>query len=782
MREFDIGASPRRWEDPALLRGNGRYTDDHAVVGVSHLVVVRAPHASARIEHIDIAAARSAPGVIGVFTAQDLVADGIGGIPSRGRKKRADGSPNFEPPYPALVLDRVAMLGEPVAIVVAETANQARDAAELVDVGYEVLPSIIDMDAALQPEAPVVWEGAPGNICFSELVGDENVVDAAIADAEHVVRQRFVISRVGIHPMEPRAALGEYDERHDRYTLRSGVQMPHTIKQELAEFVFKVPASRIHVISPDMGGSFGLRGSLFPELILVLYAARKLRRPVKWVAERSETFLADSHARDNISDVTLALDGQGRFLALKVETLANLGARLSSNGIMVPVNNVGGLAGTYSTPAICAGITGVFTNTHPTSPYRGAGRPEASYCVERIIDIAANELNIDRVELRRRNMIPAEQMPFKTGLVYTYDCGEFEVCMDKALELSDWQGAMERQRTARKNGKLYGLAVVSVVEIAGGPWARPFEEGAELQFDPTGAATFRVGSHNHGQGHETSFRQILFSRLGLQPEQVEIIYGDTDKVYHGRGTFGSRSMSSGGAALDRVARLIIDKAKPIAAHMLEASLDDLEFSDGKFTVAGTDRSVGLVDVAKRSFMPGRLPKGIEPGLAASAIVVPEGANFPNGCHTCEIEVDADSGVMTILRYTVVDDVGVTVNPMLLKGQLHGGIAQGVGQAIGENMVYDLQGQLLSGSFMDYQMPRASDLPMIAIGSHGVPTKMNPLGVKGAGEAGCVGALPVIMNALNDALRPLGIRHFDMPATPARVWHAIQEARAGARGE
>jgi carbon-monoxide dehydrogenase large subunit len=496
---------------------------------------------------------------------------------------------------------------------------------------------------------------------------------------------------------------------------------------------------------------------------------------VKWVAERGETFMADSHARDNVSDVTLALDGNGRFLALKVETLANMGARLSSNGTLVPLNNIGGLAGTYMTPLISVTVTAVFSNTHPTCPYRGAGRPEASYCIERTIDIAANELGIDRIELRRRNMIPPTAMPFKTGLVYTYDCGEFEKVMDKALQHADWQGALQRQALARRQGRLYGLGAVSVIEIAGGPPGRPAEEAAEIRFDATGSATFLVGGHNHGQGHETTFRQIAHHALGLLPHQVNVVYGDTDKVFHGRGTFGSRTMASGGAAVVSAAGKVIEKGKLIAAHLLEAAAADIEFSAGAFRVAGTDRAIGIVEVARAAFMQARMPPGIELGLGASSIVVPDAANFPNGFHVCELAIDADTGATTILRYTVVDDVGVMINPLLLKGQVHGGIAQGVGQALGEAMVYDRNGQLLSGSFMDYQMPRAEDFPSIAVGSHDVPTKANPLGVKGAGEAGCVGALPVVMNAINDALLPLGIRHFEMPATPSRLWQAIREA-------
>ena len=476
MREFDIGSSVPRVEDSTLLRGRGRYTDDFTALGEARLFVVRAPHASARIASIDVAGAKRAPGVLGVFTGDELHADGIGHIPSRGRKTGPDGNPNFEPPYSALVRGRVVMLGEPVAIVVAETLANARDAAELVEIDYEPLPVITDTSAAMESEVPIVWEEAPGNVCYIEHVGRKDVVEAIIKNAAHVIKQRFVISRVGVHPMEPRAATGEYDEREGRYTLRSGVQMPHAIRQELAEAVFKIPASHIRVISPDMGGAFGLRGSLFPEQILVLYAAKKLGRPVKWVADRSETFMADTHARDNVSDVTFALDKDGIFLALRVETLANLGARLSSNGTMVPLNNVGGLAGPYKTPAISVSVTGVFTNTHPTCPYRGAGRPEASYCIERIIDIAANELGIDRVKLRRRNMIPSNAMPFKTGLIYTYDCGEFEACMDQALALCDWARrartttccSQERTTVWSRNRQCYRSGWWAVCSACGG--------------------------------------------------------------------------------------------------------------------------------------------------------------------------------------------------------------------------------------------------------------------------------------------------------------------------
>ena len=776
MREFGFGRPVPRIEDAQLLRGRGRYIDDIVPAGQAQLYVLRSSHAAARIVSIDTAEARTMPGVLGVFTGADAVADGLGSLPSRRRRKRPDGSLSLEPPYRVLAVDAVSYVGDPVVAVVAESLAQAKDAAERVVIDFEALPSVTDTAAAALPDAPKVWAPAPDNICFYEEVGNRAAVEAAFANAHHVVRERFRISRVAVNPMEPRNALGSYDERDQRYTLHAGLQGPHNIRQELAEFVFRLPAHRFRVVSPDVGGAFGLKGGCYPELALVLWTARKIGRPVKWIGERSESFLADHQARDNVSDVALALDQNGKFLALKVETLANLGAYLSSNGTSVPLNNIGGLAGTYTTPHIHVAVTGVLSNTNPTCPYRGAGRPEASYCIERIIDIAAREIGIDRIDLRRRNMIPPAAMPFRTGLVYTYDCGEFEQCMDDALVLADWPGAAQRQEAARARGVLYGIGAVSAIEIAGGPFPRPFEEAAEIRFDATGGATVFLGSHSHGQGHETSFRQIAHQALGLAPEQVQLIYGDTDAVFHGRGTFGSRSMATGGMALVVAAEKVVEKGKQIASHLLEAAASDIEFAEGRFTVAGTDRGIDLTEIAKASFMAERMPLELELGLDANAIAVPKGPTFPNGFHVCEVEIDPDTGVARVVRYTVVDDVGRAVNPLLLKGQIHGGIAQGVGQALGENVVHDADGQPLTGSFMDYMMPRAHDFPALVVGSHDVPSGNNPLGVKGAGEAGCVGALPAVMNAINDALAPLGIRHFEMPATPERLWQVIAQAK------
>jgi carbon-monoxide dehydrogenase large subunit len=777
LREFDLGRAVPRTEDFQLLRGRGRYTDDIALPRQSFLYVLRSPHAAARLKAIDTAAANAAPGVLAVLTGRDAVADGLGTFASAVQRKRADGSANFVPPYRVLALDRVHHVGEPVAAIVAESLAQAKDAAELVAIDWEILPSVTDTAMAAAPGAPTVWDEVPDNVCFVHRLGDNRAVEAAFARATHVVSERFRISRVAVNPLEGRTALGIYDERDDRYVLYAGLQGVHRMRAELADRIFKLPANRFRIISPDVGGGFGMKGSAFPEPALVLWAARKVGRPVKWTAERGESFIADHHARDNVSEVALALDENGMFLGLRVATLVNLGAFLASMGVHVATNNLGGLAGPYMTPHISVTATGIFSNANPTCPYRGAGRPEASYCIERIIDIAAHEIGIDAVELRRRNMIPPTALPYKTGLVFTYDSGDFEMTLRMALELADWQGLAARRAAAAQRGVLYGAGVASVIEIAGGPADLPLEEAVELRFDPTGHVTVLAGTHSHGQGHETMYRQFASHILGLSPERVRLLYGDTDLVFHGRGTFGSRSASVGGAAFLGAAQKIIDKGRVIAAHLLEASTLDIEFAEGRFTVAGTDRSIDLVEVAKASFIPQRMPRGVELGLDAQAVVTPPGPTFPNGTHVCEVEINPETGVAKIVRYTVVDDVGRVVNPLLLEGQVHGGVAQGAGQALCETMIYDRgSGQLITGSFMDYCMPRADDLPMIAVGSHEVPAKTNPLGIKGAGEAGTVGALPAVMNAVNDALRSLGIRHFDMPATPERLWRAIREAK------
>ena len=774
--DLGIGASLPRVEDMRFVRGRGRYVGDISLSGETFMAVVRSPHAAARIVSVGIADAAAMPGVLAVLTGADALADGLGHIQTAVQRFRRDGSPMPRPPFPILAHEAVHFAGDPVACVIAETAAQAQDAAERVDVDYEHRGAVTDVAVASAPGAAAVWPDlAPDNICFFYQEGDRAAVDAAFAKAAHVATVDIKISRVSANPMEPRLAIGLYEDGMDRYTLYTGTQSPHKMRTELAKDVFRIPASQLRVVSPDVGGGFGMKGSPFPEDAMVLWAARRLGRPVRWTAGRSESFLSDYHARDNVATVSLALDKDGIFLALRVASRANLGAYLAFNTPHPAAGNLGGLAGVYRTPHIHAEVLGVFTNTQPNAPYRGAGRPEATYAIERIIDIAATELGIDRVELRRRNLIPADAMPFKTGLTFVYDSGEFAQNIDMAVEASDWAGFAARRAEAKTRGKLRGISLVHPIEISGGPFRNPGEEGAEIRFDPNGSVTLLVGSHNHGQGHETVFRQMAHTMLGLDPSRVRVLCGDTDVVMHGRGTFGSRSMMAVGTALTRASEKIVERGKTIAAHLLEAASQDIEFDNGTFRVAGTDKAIGLEAVAQASYVAGKLPAGSELGLNAAMIVQPPEATFPNGCHVCEVEIDPETGLVQLVNYVVIDDVGTMINPLLVKGQVHGGVVQGVGQILGEAIVYDESGQLVSGSFMDYMMPRASDVPYMLVETNAVPSPNNPLGVKGAGEAGCVGALPAVMNAIVDALSPYGIRHFDMPATPARVWAAIHAA-------
>jgi carbon-monoxide dehydrogenase large subunit len=778
MREFGVGQSVPRTEDLRLLRGLGRYVDDIRLPNETRVYIVRSAHAAARIKSIDTAAAKAAAGVLAVLTGADVVADGLGTFFSRMKLKRRDGRPNYEPPYRVLAHEYSRHVGDPVAAVVAETLAQAKDAAELIEIDYEPLQSCTSTAQAAQAGAPTVWPDQPDNVCFVHEVGNRQAVEAAFAQAAHVAKLDLTITRITTNSMEPRCAIGEWDPRDERYTLYGSIQGPHNARAELANRIFNIPENRIRVVAPDVGGGFGMKGSPHPELALVCWAAKKVGRPVKWVAERSEGIISDHHARDNISHVELALDKAGKFLALRTHNIANLGAYLAFNGIHCSVNNLGGMAGVYTTPAIYAHVTGVFTNTSPTAPYRGAGRPEASYIVERVIDQAARDLKMDPAELRRINLIPPITTPYNTGFVFTYDSGEFEHNQNATIKLADWGGFEARRAESKQRGKLRGMGMSHVIEIAAGPAPIPFEEYAGIRFDAGGTVTLVLGTHNHGQGHETTFRQLAVELLGLDPNSIRIQQGDTDAVPHGKGTYGSRSMAVGGGAVFKAAEKVIAKGKKIAAHLMEAAEADIEFNDGKFKVAGTDKQIDIVEVAKAAFVPTKLPKGVEFGLIEEAIYIPSGATFPNGCHVCEVEIEPETGIVRLMNYSVVDDVGRVVNPLIVKGQLHGGIVQGVGQALLENLVYDPEsGQILSGSFMDYGMPRADEFPFFEVKSHEVPAKTNPLGIKGAGEAGTIGALPAIMNAICDALRPLGIQHIDMPATPPRVWRAIASAQA-----
>jgi carbon-monoxide dehydrogenase large subunit len=777
VAEGGVGAPVRRVEDLRLLRGRGRYTDDHRLADCAHLVLVRSPYAAARIRGIDTAPALAIPGVIAVLTGDDLAS--LGPLETSVTRQLPGGKPMPRPPYRILATDAARFVGDPVAAVVAETRAAAKDGAEAVVVDWDPLPAVTDASAALAPGAPSVWPAhAPDNLCFLFSLGDAAAVEAAFAKAAHVARLPFRVSRVSANPLEPRGAIGAWDEGEGRWTLITGVQIPHKIRSELAGRTLRVPDNQLRLISPDMGGAFGMKGSPTQEHALVLWAARMLGRPVRWVADRTESFLSDFHARDNDSVVELALDAEGMFLALRIRTVANLGAYLAFNTPHSPTNNLGGLAGVYRTPAIHAEVRGAFTNTQPTAPYRGAGRPEATYAIERVIDLAADEMGIDRVAIRRRNLIPAEAMPFRTGLVFTYDSGDFARGMELALAAAEWNGFAARREDSARRGMLRGIGIANAIEIAAGPFRAPNEEGAGIRFEPDGGATLLLGCHNHGQGHETAFRQLAASLLGLSFDRVRVVAGDTDLVPHGRGTFGSRSLVVAGTAMTRAAERIVAKGRRIAAHLLEAAEGDIAFEGGAFRVAGTDRALRIEAVAAASYTPGKLPKGEEMGLAADVVLTPDEATFPNGCHVAEVEIDPETGVVSLLRYTVSDDVGTVINPLLLKGQIHGGVAQGVGQVLGETILYDEAGQMVTASFMDYRMPRASDLPMMTVESNPVPTAANPLGAKGAGEAGTVGALSVVINAIVDALRPLGIRHIDMPATPERVWRAIRDARGG----
>src|SRR5213593_2252129 len=767
VEKFAVGQSVRRVEDPHLLQGLGRYSDDVSLPRQAYAAVVRSPHAHARIRALD------------VLTGADLAADGLGNLPTDAGRKRRDGAPAFATPRPALARERVRHVGDPVALVVAETREQAADAAALVAVDYEPLPAVAEAVEARRPGAPAVWEEAPDNVAFVWEVGSRDAVARAFAGAAHVTRLDFVVSRVAAAPLEPRAAVGEYDRRTGRYTLHAGTQHPHGTRTLLADQVFRVPQSHLRVVTGEVGGSFGMKSGVYPEPVLVLWAAKRLGRPVKWTSDRREGFVTDEHGRDNVSTAELALDANGKFLALRVAITLNVGAYLTPRSAGPGTNNVGGVAGVYTTPAIHLQTTGVFSNTTPTGPYRGAGRPEATYAIERVIDVAALELKIDPVELRRRNLIPATAMPFKTGLVFTYDCGDFGRGMDMALDLADRAGFEKRRAEARQRGQLRGLGIANPVEVAGGPYTAMNPDTAELRVNPDGSVSLFTGSTSMGQGNETAFTQIVSDRLGVPPERIQVFWGDSDALGAGRGNGGSGALTVGGSAVTRATEKIVEHGRRIAAHMLEAAPEDIALRDGRFTVTGTDRGVTFNNVARAAYQPRQLPPGFEPGFSETAAFVPPAVTFPNGCHLCEVEIDEETGAVRVVRYAVVDDVGRMVNPMLVKGQIHGGIVQGLGQGLFEILAYDSgTGQLVAGSFMDYAMPRADDVPPFDVDSHEVPTQINPLGAKGVGEAGTVGALPALLNAVNDALAPLGVRHLDMPVTPERVWRAVEEARRG----
>ena len=773
MKQFGIGQPVRRVEDRRFVTGRGTYLDDINRPRQAWAFLLRSPHAHARVRGVDTTAATSAAGVLAVFTGEDLARDALGTIPCLSAVTNRDQTPSVLPPHPAITSDRVRHVGDTVAMVVAENVALARDAAELIAVDYEPLPAAADTVRALEPGQPLVWDAAPGNLSFDWEVGDAAAVASAMTGARHRIALELVNNRVVVNSMEPRGAIGEYDPGEDSYTLWSSTQGSHFVRNLLAESVFKIPENRIRVVTRDVGGGFGMKLFLYPEHALVLWAAKKLGRAVKWTPERSDSFMTDTQGRDNVTRLELALDNELRFLALDVEILANMGAYLSNFAPEIPtVSGAVMHSGVYAIPAIHVGVKGVFTNTVPVDAYRGAGRPEAAYAVERLIDYAARRLGVAPQELRRRNFIKPEAMPYSTPLGLNYDSGEFARNMDQALAAADLAGFAVRRAEARARGRYRGLGHAVYIEQSGFPPV----EFAELRFDPSGTLTILMGTQSSGQGHQTAYTQLAVERLGVAPEKVRVQQGDTASISFGRGTGGSRSLPVGGASLAQAADKLIAKGRRIAAHLFEAAEADVEFADGVFAVSGTDRMLGIEEVARAAFNPAQQAPGIEPGFAETGHYTPPQPTFPNGCHVCEIEIEPETGHIDILRYLVVDDFGTVINPLLLRGQVQGGVAQGVGQAMLEHCVFDPEtGQLLTGSLTDYCLPRADDLPAIEFAFNIVPCRTNPLGIKGAGEAGAIGAPPALVNAVVDALAELGIEHLDMPLIPERVWAAIRAA-------
>ena len=774
MTKFGVAQPVRRVEDPRLLKGNGRYTDDISIPGMAHGVVLRSPHAAARIVSIDVAAARALPGVLGVYIHADLKADGIGDLPCEVPMTNRDGSSRVEVPHPALAGEAVHHVGDPVAFIVADTVKAARDAAEAIAVEYDLLPSATDSATAMEPGQALVWQHAPRNVVFDWEIGDKAKVDALFAKAAHVTRLTVVNNRVVVSSMEARAALAEYDVAAGKWTLSTNTQGGWLIKDLLSRLVFNTDAARFRVITPDVGGGFGMKLFLYAEHVLTCYAARKLNRPVKWVSERSEAFLSDTQGRDNVTLGELASDADGRFLAMRTRNIANMGAYLSTFAPFIPTDaGTKVLASVYGFQAIYANVIGVFTNTVPVDAYRGAGRPESNYLVERLIDAAARELKIDRVELRRRNMVAPAAMPYRSAMGQTYDSGDFQRVLDAALTKMDWASFPARRAEAARRGKKRGIGLSYYLEATGGA---PTER-AEIRFADDGFVDVYVGTQSTGQGHETAYVQLTVDRLGVPGEKVRVKQGDTDTIPTGGGTGGARSLYSEGQAILATAATVIEKGRQAASEALEAAKADIVFEGGRFTVVGTDRGMDILTLAQTQRA--KAAKGQEATtLDAAEVANIDRHTFPNGCHMAEVEVDPETGTIDVLRYVVCDDVGKAVNPMIVRGQVHGGVAQGIGQAVFERTAYDPEsGQLLSGSFMDYALPRAADLPQIEVDLIEVPCVTNPLGVKGAGEAGAVGSPPAVMNAIVDALSDAGVTHLDMPATPEKVWKAIATARA-----
>ncbi|WP_295534551.1 xanthine dehydrogenase family protein molybdopterin-binding subunit [uncultured Pseudacidovorax sp.] len=777
-----IGEAIRRKEDVRFLTGAGNYTGDVVLAHQAHAVFLRSPHAHAAITSIDTSAAKQMPGVVGIFTGADI--DGkMGGLPCGWQINNPDGSPMKEPPHPILAIGKVRYVGDHVAMVVAETVEQARNAAEAIVVEYDVLPAVVSLVDAAKKTGPAIHEAAPDNQCYKWTLGDKAQVDAAFEKAAHVTKLDLVNNRLIPNPIEPRVAVAGYNRAGDEYVLYVANQNPHVERLLMTAFVLGLPEHKVRVIAPDVGGGFGSKIFLYAEDVALTWASKQLNRNIKWTAERSECFLSDAHGRDHVSHAEMAMDQNGKFLAMRVHTDANLGAYLSTFSTAVPtILYATLLAGQYTTPQIYVEVDAWFTNTAPVDAYRGAGRPEATYLLERLVTRCGWEMGLAQDEIRRRNFI--RDWPYQTPVALQYDVGDYEACMKRAQELAEVNGFDARRAESEKNGKLRGIGYSSYIEacglapsnIAGALGARAglFEAG-EVRVHPTGSVTVFTGSHSHGQGHETTFAQVVAARLGIPVENVDIVHGDTGRIPFGMGTYGSRSISVGGAAIMRALDKIEAKAKKIAAHLMEASDADIDFAGGEFSVKGTDKKIPFGQVALTAYVPHNYPLDkLEPGLNETAFYDPTNFTYPAGTYICEVEIDKATGEVRVDRFTAVDDFGTIINPMIVEGQVQGGIVQGIGQALLENCVYDNEtGQLLTGSFMDYAMPRAADFPDFKLDTICTPCTHNPLGTKGCGEAGAIGSPPAVINAVLDALAPLGVKDFDMPATPARVWEAMQ---------
>jgi carbon-monoxide dehydrogenase large subunit len=772
LMKFGIGQPVRRTEDPMLVRGEGCYTDDIKLTGEAYAVMVRSRIAHGVIKGIDTTAARNMPGVLGVYTGADLAAYGTLKciVPFNNR----DGTPMKRPPRPALATDKVRFVGDPVAFVVADTVLHAKDAAEAVEVDIDALPAVVQPEEASRPGAPLIHDEAPGNVALDYHFGDSEQVAAAFDKAAHITRLKLSNSRVVVNAMEPRAAIGIYDPASGRFTLHAPSQGAFGMRGNMAE-ILKVEPKQVRILTGHVGGSFGMKSAPFPEYVCVLHAARALGHPVKWTDERSGSFVSDSHGRDHDLTAELALDADGTFLALRITNFGNMGGFLAQVAPMPStLNTVKNVQSVYRTPLIEVSTKCMFTNTSHVSAYRGAGRPEGNYYMERLIDAAAAEMGIDRVELRRRNQIRPREIPIKTASGSTYDSGDFPGVLKHALEVADVKGFARRKRESRKRGKVRGLGIGSFLEVT----APPSKEMGGIRFEADGTVTIITGTLDYGQGHAAPFAQVLSDKLGIPFERIRLLQGDSDELLAGGGTGGSKSIMHSGTAIVEASAKVIDQGKQIASHVLEAAAADIEFAQGRFVIAGTDRAIGIMELADKLRSGLNLPEGVPSTLDIRHVSDGPGAStYPNGCHVCEVELDPDTGVIAVVKYSSVNDFGTVINPLIVEGQLHGGVIQGIGQALMEMTVYDQDGQFLTGSFMDYALPRASDSPEVAVVDHPVPATTNVLGVKGCGEAGCAGSLTSVMNAVADALSEFGIPHMDMPATPYRVWRAIQDAKA-----